>query len=129
MLWSYCIILSLDDKIKCLELSLKDSAESANRNLAMHLTLFEGSTIINRSVAEVENLLHRTWVNFCLTTSTIHDEMKFYYNGKLIGESTGYFEQNATILQDSSEIVDSFLIFGQVLFIKNKKVNYFDTKK
>ena len=89
-LWSYCELESRNATMTCLQLWLSHSPKSGNRNLNMNLGFLGGrfsgrdKTLI-RSV-EVKNLLHRTWISFCLTMSSINDSIKFYYNGKMIKE-------------------------------------------
>jgi hypothetical protein len=48
-----------------------------------------------------------------LTISSISGETKFYYNGNLVGTKLGLFNKNEIILQNSSEMYDFALIFGQ----------------
>ena len=49
----------------------------------------------------------------CLAVSSITEETNFYYDGNLAGTKLGLFNKNGTVLQSSSEMYDSALIFGQ----------------
>ena len=112
-LWSYCILESLDGKLICLVLRLRDLPKSGNRDLKMILSIDEDNKMMKSFEVDVNNFFHRTWVNFCVTMSTIEDKTSFYYNGILIGRSKGLMKHNDTILKDSATIYDSSLIFGQ----------------
>jgi len=110
-LWSYCTVTHEKDAINCIELYLEHSEKSANRNVVMEVKLKYKTKVKMR--VELKNFLHRTWVFLCFTASSITEEMKFYYNGNLVGTTLGVVKKNGTVLQSSAEMYDSALIFGQ----------------
>ena len=110
-LWSYCTVAHVNDKMGCIDLYLGNSKKSMNRNVFMTVQM-KYETIVKRSV-ELKNFRHRTWVFLCLALSSITGETKFYYNGNLIATELGLVNKNATLLQNSLEMYDFALIFGQ----------------
>ena len=73
-LWSYCTVESFNDTMKCLGLWLRDSDNSANRDMVLKFAVEEDNKVIDTFQVTVNNLLHRTWINFCLTVSTIENK-------------------------------------------------------
>ena len=110
-LWSYCSVEHVGDEMGCIELYLEHSVKSANRNVVMIVSIKYKTKVKLR--VELKNFHHRTWVFLCLTSSSITDETKFYYNGNLVATHVGLVNENGTILQKSSQMHEYALIFGQ----------------
>ena len=109
-LWSYCAVKSVGKAMACIQIYLDNSWESASRNVK--IKTWECGKPGKTSI-EVENFLHRTWVYFCWSASSITGKSLFYYNGKLIGIGELSCIKNSSILTSSTEVYDAALIFGQ----------------
>ena len=111
-LWSYCTIEVADDTMQCLQIWLKGYSKSLDRNVEIHA--FIPSTQKNiRIVRVVRGFLHRTWVHFCWSLSSITKESRFYYNGKSLGTDIVPVANHVNIIKDSSQMFDHAFIFGQ----------------
>ena len=110
-LWSYCTIQSKDDAMECTQAMLKQFPSSGNRDVLMKFGIWAAEEHVQ--IVEIDNFLHRTWIHICLSSSSITDETKIFYNGRLIGKRPSLVPKNQNIIKNSSEVYDSALIFGQ----------------
>ena len=112
MLWSYCTAESADDEMRCLQVYLKAFPESLQRNVKIEAWIPSNGQRI-KLVREVKGFLHRKWIHFCWSVSSITRKNQFYYNGQLLVKNPGLTAKNENVLDDSTEMIDTALIFGQ----------------
>ena len=111
--WSYCTVEVKGDEMECMEVYLEnDNIKSANRELIMTAHYKTRNSNIQKH-ASVLNFQHRTWGFFCLISTSVRDETRFYYNGKEIGSTAGLRRNNETLLKKSKDVFASGLTFGQ----------------
>lgn len=111
-LWSYCTMETVDDTMKCLQMWLDITKESAGRDLTVN-GWFPWKNEYKTLSMDVKPFLHRSWAHFCWSLSSISGEGKFYYNGKLLGIYNVMGMENQTIINSAGEMFDVALIFGQ----------------
>ena len=88
-LWSYCTIEKLGDTMTCLQMRLMNTRKSAHRDVRVEFKMKKANYINHIfTKIDVHSFLHRTWVHFCSSVSTVTEEIKIYYNGNLLGTNT-----------------------------------------
>ena len=106
--WSYCRTQDPSGrKINCTQLYQRDNPGTAGRQIIL------GGEILDKAESyetNVNSFRHRTWNHICFSYSSLKQNVKFHYNGKLLEIKS---VSKATSLPGPEDVLDSSLIIGQ----------------
>ena len=112
-IWSYCIMKSKGDRMKCRQYYFTLDENTANRHGFANTNWSE---FTERIKFKIKPFLHRTWNHVCWTYTNIDGVNQVFLNGKPlkpIGNSSTIGSQNKRPIIDSSQnVYASSLIIG-----------------